>query len=526
MAKFDEIELKQLKSRFQVVPKIEITDSKILSLVYTPGVGSSCQEIKQNPHKSFELTNRANSAAVFFSETDKDDFIVNKLKIYKQLTGIDCYPFLLNTGNPDKFVQIVLSLIPSFGYIVLSNLSCTAIADIFPLLVRHDIPIEIFRADSEFLTKKALKFTDANLNSTDNNVNKLSLELHNKLIGVVTTNIADYEQNLSENNLIAIITDGTAVLGFGNLGPEAALPVMEGKSVLFSSLGGVSAVPICLKTKNSDEFIETVKELAIVFSGINLEDIAAPDCFKIETELINSLNIPVFHDDQHGTAVVVLAGFLNALKLIEKNIDEVKVVINGAGAAAIAVTNLLLKAGVKNLILCDRTGIICKSRSNMNPYKEDISGRTNPDNLSGALSDALENADFFIGLSAGNILKPEHIKNMSTKPVIFALANPIPEIMPDIALEAGAYIVATGRSDFKNQINNSLAFPGIFRGALDSKAPRITDEMKIASAIAISSLVQENDLCPDYIIPNALDKKVAKAVAEAIYSIAKSLGYG
>lgn len=516
----NDLKFKKLKSCFQVAAKIEITDSRILSLVYTPGVGSSCQEIFNNPEKSFDLTNRANSAAVFFAETDNDDFIIKKLNIYKQITGIDCYPFVISSKNPDKYVQIVMSLIPSFRYIVLSNLSYTAIKSIFPLLVRQDISIEIFTADTEFLTKKALKSTDINLNNTDNNVNELSLKLHNDLIGVVTTNIADYDESMPENNLIAIITDGSAVLGYGNLGPEAALPVMEGKSVLFSSLGGISAVPICLKTQNSDEFIEIVKELSTVFAGINLEDIAAPDCFKIETELIKSLNIPVFHDDQHGTAVVVLAGFLNALKLIEKNIEQVKVVINGAGAAAIAVTNLLLKSGVKNLILCDRTGIIHKGRSNMNSYKEEIAERTNHENLSGTLSDALINADFFIGLSAGNVLKPENIKNMSAKPVIFALANPVPEIMPDVALEAGAFIVATGRSDFKNQINNSLAFPGIFRGALDSKAPKITDEMKIAAAHAIASLVNDNQLCPDYIIPNALDKSVSKSVAEAIYSIA------
>lgn len=320
-----------------------------------------------------------------------------------------------------------------------------------------------------------------------------------------------------KGNLVAVISDGSAVLGLGNIGAEAAMPVMEGKSSLFKTLGGIDAMPICLKTQDTEELINIISKLSPILGGINLEDISAPRCFEIEKTLIEKLDIPVFHDDQHGTAVVVLAGFINALKLTGKNVKEIKVVVNGAGAGAIAVSKLLISYGVKNLILCDRTGAIFDGRiEGMNPFKQEMAEITNPNKEKCQLKDVIKNADFFIGLSAANVVNQEMIKSMAKKAVVFALANPVPEIMPEDALEAGAFIVATGRSDFKNQVNNSLAFPGIFRGVLDVRAEKITDEMKISAAYSIASLITENELNSEYIIPHALDLRVPPAVAKAV----------
>ncbi|MEI8389496.1 MAG: NADP-dependent malic enzyme [bacterium] len=366
-----------------------------------------------------------------------------------------------------------------------------------------------------------------------------SVELHKRAKGVIkiennfnNENISDETKRISEEisknpdaayqltpkgNLVAVISDGSAVLGLGNIGAEAALPVMEGKSVLFKTLGDVDAMPICLKTQNTDELIKIISKLSPILGGINLEDISAPRCFEIENALIEKLNIPVFHDDQHGTAVVVLAGFINSLKLVGKKAEEIKVVVNGAGAGATAVAKLLLNYGVKNLILCDRTGAIYNGRTEgMNFFKQEMAEITNPCKEKGLFKDVIKNADFFIGLSSGNIVNQEMIKSMAKKAVVFALANPIPEIMPEEALKAGAFIVATGRSDYKNQVNNSLAFPGIFRGVLDVRAEKITDEMKISAAHAIANLIQEHELNSEYIIPHALDLKVPPAVAKAV----------
>jgi len=323
-----------------------------------------------------------------------------------------------------------------------------------------------------------------------------------------------------KGNLCAIISNGTAVLGFGDIGAEAGLPVMEGKSVLFKQLAGVDVMPICIREKDPKKVIEVISRFAPSFAAINLEDIKAPDCFEIEKTLIDKLDIPVFHDDQHGTAVVCTAAFLNSLKLLGKKPEEVKVVINGGGAAGISITELMLHAGAKNVVVCDTKGAIYKGRpTNMNPFKDYIASISNPNNEKGDLPEILKGADFFIGVSVAGALKPEWIKNMNEKPVIFALANPIPEIMPEEAKKAGAFIVATGRSDFKNQVNNSLVFPGLFRGAIDIRARKITMRMKMAAAIGIASLIKEQDLNPDFIIPGALDPQVpllvAKKVAEA-----------
>ena len=334
-------------------------------------------------------------------------------------------------------------------------------------------------------------------------------------------NVGDAYKYTAKGNLVAVVTDGTAVLGLGDIGPEAAMPVMEGKAVLFKAFGNVDAFPICLNTKNVDEIVETVKRIAPTFGGVNLEDISAPRCFEIEERLKKELDIPVFHDDQHGTAVVCLAGIINALKIVGKKAEDTQVVINGAGAAGIAICKLLLSYGIGNVILCDRTGAVVSGRENMNPVKEEIAKITNKHQEKGSLSDVLRGKDIFLGVSAPNTLTKEMVRSMAKDPIIFAMANPVPEIMPEEAKEAGAAVIATGRSDFPNQINNVLVFPGIFRGALDAHATKITEEMKMAAAKAIASLVDEKELSPEYIIPGAFDERVAKLVAEQVMEVAK-----
>lgn len=319
-------------------------------------------------------------------------------------------------------------------------------------------------------------------------------------------------------NTIAVVSDGSAVLGLGNIGPYAAMPVMEGKAVLFKEFGGVNAVPICLDTQDTEEIIKAVTYLAPGFGGINLEDISAPRCFEIEERLKKILDIPVFHDDQHGTAIVVLAGIINSLKVVGKKKEDCKVVINGAGSAGVAITKLLLTYGFNHIIMCDSTGIISKSRTGLNWMKQQMAEMTNPDNQTGDLKDALKGADIFVGVSAAGILSAEMVSSMNQDAIIFALANPVPEIMPDIAKAAGARIVGTGRSDFPNQVNNVVAFPGIFKGALEGHAPQITEEMKLAAAIAIASLIPDDELGEDNIIPEAFHPMVADAVAEAVKS--------
>lgn len=327
------------------------------------------------------------------------------------------------------------------------------------------------------------------------------------------------------HNMCAVITDGSAVLGLGDIGPEAGMPVMEGKCVLFKAFADVDAFPICVKTKDVDEFVNTVYNISGSFGGINLEDISAPRCFEIERKLKEKCDIPVFHDDQHGTAIITLAGILNALKIVKKKKEEVKVVTSGAGAAAISIVKLLISAGFKNIIMCDRNGAIYKGRTNgMNWIKEEMSEITNLEKKSGSLSDMLVGADVFIGVSAPGLLTADMVKSMNKDAIIFACANPTPEIMPEEAKSAGARIIATGRSDFPNQINNVLAFPGVFRGAFDVRATDINEEMKMAAAKALSELVSEEELNEEYIIPKAFDKRVGKTVAAAVAEAARKSG--
>ena len=325
-------------------------------------------------------------------------------------------------------------------------------------------------------------------------------------------------------NTVAVVTDGTAVLGLGDIGPEAGMPVMEGKCVLFKAFGDVDAIPLCVRTKDVEEIVKTVSLLAGSFGGVNLEDISAPRCFEIEKRLKEICDIPIFHDDQHGTAVVTLAGLINALKLTGKKIEEVKIVTSGAGAAGIAIIKLLISMGAKNVIMTDREGAIYKGRDNLNPIKMEMAEITNLSMEKGSLSDVIKNADVFIGVSAPGTLSKEMVKSMAEKPIIFACANPIPEIFPEDAKVAGAAVVSTGRSDFPNQINNVLCFPGIFRGALDVRAKDINDKMKVAAAYAIAGLVSDQELNAEYILPAAFDERVKDAVAKAVAEAAKKSG--
>ncbi|WP_283778901.1 NAD(P)-dependent malic enzyme [Peribacillus frigoritolerans] len=329
----------------------------------------------------------------------------------------------------------------------------------------------------------------------------------------------------AKGNLVAVVTDGSAVLGLGNIGPKAAMPVMEGKAILFKSFADVDAFPICLDTNDPDKIVEVVKLLEPTFGGVNLEDISAPRCFEIEDRLRKACNIPIFHDDQHGTAIVTAAGLINALKLAKKKLDEISVVVNGAGAAGVAIVKLLLHMGVKDVMLCDTKGIIYKGRPiGMNKFKDEMANLTNKKQVQGTLADALIGADVFIGVSAAGAVTQNMIGSMKENPIIFAMANPVPEIMPDEAKAAGALVVGTGRSDFPNQVNNVLAFPGIFRGALDVQAKDINEEMKLAAVYAIADLISEEDLQADYVIPDPFDPRVVNHVASAVTDAALRTG--
>ncbi|PFJ13630.1 NAD-dependent malic enzyme [Bacillus cereus] len=387
----------------------------------------------------------------------------------------------------------------------------------------------------------------------ENQINERSLLLHKELVGKieitskVEVNSADdlsltYTPGVAESckaiaadeetvydytargNMVAVVSDGTAVLGLGNIGPKAAMPVMEGKSILFKKFANVDAFPLCLGTTDVDEIVTLVKNLEPTFAGINLEDIAAPRCFEIEKRLKEETNIPVFHDDQHGTAIVVLAAVINALKVVSKQMDNVKIVINGAGSAGIAIGKLLLKAGAKHITLVSLEGIVCEGETWMNEAQIEIAKKTNQEYVRGTLKEAIHQADIFIGVSAPNVLTKALVKTMNEKAIVFAMANPIPEIFPEDALEAGAVVVGTGRSDYSNQVNNVLAFPGIFRGALDVRATDITEEMKLAAAYGIANIITDEERNANYVIPNPLDKRVVPSVAEAVAKAAIDSG--
>ena len=327
-----------------------------------------------------------------------------------------------------------------------------------------------------------------------------------------------------KGNLVAVITDGTAVLGLGDIGPSAAMPVMEGKCALFKRFGNVNAIPLCVDTKDVDEIVETIYRISKSFGGINLEDIGAPRCFEIERKLVEKCDIPIFHDDQHGTAIITCAAILNALKVVGKKRGDLKIVVNGAGAAGIAITELILDLHLGNVILCDSKGIVMEGNPRNNAVKEEIAHRTNPIHQSGTLKDAIHNADVFVGVSQANMVTPEMVRSMDRDPIIFAMANPVPEIMPDVAKEAGAVVVGTGRSDFPNQVNNVLVFPGFFKGLLRVGATKVTQEMKIRAAEALASVITDEELNADYVLPDAFDERVADAIADAVSAEAVASG--
>ena len=366
-------------------------------------------------------------------------------------------------------------------------------------------------------------------------VSRAKVETPEELSVAYTPGVAEPCLKIAENtdlsytytrrhNMVAVITDGTAVLGLGDIGPEAGMPVMEGKCVLFKEFGDIDAFPLCIRSKDVDEIVNTVRLLAGSFGGVNLEDISAPRCFEIERRLKECCDIPIFHDDQHGTAIVVLSGIINGLKVVGKKKEDCKVVVNGAGSAGIAITKLLLTYGFPNVIMCDINGIISRQSEKLNPVQKEMAEVTNSEQMTGTLADALKGADVFVGVSAPNIVSQEMVASMNENAILFATANPVPEIMPDKAKEAGAAVVGTGRSDFPNQINNVLAFPGVFRGALDVRASDINDEMKLAAAYAIAGLISDEERSSEYIIPSPFDKRVVKVVAEAVAKAAKETG--
>lgn len=491
----------------KIISKVEVKDKEALSIVYTPGVAASCLEIKNNPEASFDYTNRENSAAVI--SFDYNDSLKRAIFL-KSTLGIDAYPFEISTRDKDKIKLVVDNIEPSFGAVDLSLIQ-DSVKDIdFSLsipVLRENVP----DLKSFFLcvSKNLFMFNYDDLTGTKN---EKSLQLRKMAGGVIEVELTEKEHIKP----VGIVTDGSAVLGLGDIGSLAGLPVMEGKAVLFQELGGVSALPLCLKTQKADEIVEIVLLLQNSFSGINLEDIKAPRCFEVEDKLIDKALIPIFHDDQHGTAVVVLAALLNALHLAGKKVEDVKIVFSGAGAAAIAVCKLILAVGAKNITMFDVDGAVYSGREQNNFAHEEISKYTNLTGFKGSLKQGIKDADVFIGLSAPNLVDEDMVKSMKPKSIIFSLANPMPEIMPDTAKKYGAYISASGRSDFPNQINNSLVFPGLFNGVLKHGIKKITPEIKLNCAFALASLVKEDELSPDYILPDALDRRVPETISNNV----------
>lgn len=493
---------------FKVIPKIPLDNKDILSLVYTPGVGSSCLAIKNNPENAKILTNKLNSVAVIgydYGETLK------RAMFLKSTLLIDAYPFIIETETTrDDFKFAIENIEINFCAFDLSLIQ-EFVSDI-----EFDLSIPILKAQTENLkdfwgtiSRNVFMLRTENLTG---DIQERSLKLHELAGGVIETELTDQKRNKP----VAVVSDGTAVLGYGNIGALASLPVMEGKIALYSEFADVDAVCFCTKTQKPEKLVKIIKIFEKSFSGIHLEDISAPNCFTIEKELERNLDIPVFHDDQHGTAIIVTAGLLNALLLAEKDIGCAKIVISGAGAAGSAVAKLLLFAGAKNIILTDIDGVVYKHRPQNNVYLEELAQTTNPNNEKGSLKDIIKNADVFIGLSKGGILTKEMIKTMEYNPIIFALANPIPEIYPQEAKEAGAYIVSTGRSDYENQVNNSIAFPGLFKGLIDGNIKKVTDAIKLESAILIASMVKDDELSVNQILPDALDRTIPMAISNII----------
>lgn len=492
---------------FKTVPKIAIDDKDMLSLVYTPGVGSSCLAISKNPEAASIYTNKLNSVAVISFDYEKS---LKRAIFLKSVLLIDAYPLQIKQTTKQDLKFAVENIEINFCAIDLS------LIEDFVKDIDFDVEIPVLKGSvpdlkgfSGAISRNVFMIDPAKLKG---NIQERSLELHELSGGVIETELTEEKRNKP----VAIVSDGTAVLGFGNIGAVASIPVMEGKAALYAELADVDAMVFCIKSQDTQDVIKIVELFADSFSGIHLEDIAAPACFEIENTLTDRLDIPVFHDDQHGTAIIVLAGLLNALVLEDKKLSDIKIVIAGAGAAGNAVAKLLLFAGAKNIIMDDALGVIYKGREQNDKYSEELAQVTNLNDLHGDLKDAVKNADVFIGLSKGGILTEEMIQSMEYKPVVFALANPEPEILPDEAKHAGAYIVSTGRSDFENQINNALAFPGFFKGLIDAKIKKVTNEIKLECALMIASMVPTDELTPENIMPDALDRMIPLQIARVI----------
>lgn len=491
----------------KIVSKVEVKDKNTLAIVYTPGVAASCLKIKENPECSYDYTNRENSVAVISFDYDRS---LERAIFLKSTLGIDAYPFEISSQDKNKIKLVVDNIEPSFGAIDLSLIE----ENVKDIDFNVSIPVLKGKTNNlkEFFLCVSKRLFMFDYNQLTGTTNEKSLQLRKMAGGVVEIELTEDKQQKP----VGIVSDGSAVLGLGDIKGLAGLPVMEGKAVLFQELGDVSAMPLCLKTQIPDEIIEIVLLLQNSFSGINLEDIKAPRCFEVENKLIEKAKIPIFHDDQHGTAVVVLAALLNALHLAGKKIEDVKIVFSGAGAAAIAVCKLILAVGAKNIMMFDIDGAIYKGREQNNFAHEEIAKYTNLNCFKGNLQEGIKNSDVFIGLSAPNLLSEEMVKSMNNKPIIFGLANPTPEIMPDEAKKYGAFITASGRSDFPNQINNSLVFPGLFNGVLKNNIKKITNEIKLNCAFALASMVKEEELSVDYILPDALDRQVPLTISNNV----------
>lgn len=491
----------------KVVPKVQVTDKQSLSVVYTPGVAASCLETVKNEENSYNYTNRENFVGVFSFDYEKS---LKRAEFLKLSLGIDAIPFEIEKCSKDDIKFIIENLECTFGGIDLSLIS----DEVKDIDFKAGIPVlkGVVSDLKEFFLCVSKNLFMFDMNKLKGDLSERSLTLRQMAGGVIETEITT-EKHIKP---VGIITDGSAVLGLGNIGALASIPVMEGKSALFASFAEISAVPVCIKTQEINEIVKLITMIKNSFSAINLEDISAPRCFEVEKELRNKLDINVFHDDAHGTSIVVTAGIINALKVVGKKIDKVKAVISGAGAAGTTIGKLLLHAGLKNLIMCDKFGAINKDDEYSQENHRELAKITNPHNEKGKIEDVIEGADVFIGVSAGSILKKEDVEKMSDKPIVFALANPIPEIMPEEAEEAGAYIVATGRSDYKNQINNCLAFPGIFKGILKYGVKEITDEIKLNCAKKLAETISSDKLNKDYIIPDSFDSRVVETVSEGV----------
>lgn len=493
---------------FRTVPKIAIDDKDTLSLVYTPGVGSSCLKIAENPDAALVYTNKINSVAVIAFDYEK---ALKRTIFLKSVLLIDAYPLVVDIQIPKEDLKFAIENIDiNFCAIDLS------LMEDFVKDIEIDVEIPVLKEPvsnlKDFFGAISRNVFMIDPSKLKGNIQERSLQLHELSGGVIETELTEQKRNKP----VAIVSDGTAVLGYGNIGALASIPVMEGKAALYSELADVDSMVFCIKSQKSEDVIKIVRIFADSFCGIHLEDISAPSCFEIENALSQSLNIPVFHDDQHGTAIIVLAGLLNALVLEDKKISDIKIVIAGAGAAGTAVAKLLLFAGAKNIIMDDINGTVYKGRESNDKYLEELASMTNPDNERGELKDIIKNADVFIGLSKGGLLTEEMVQSMEYRPIVFALANPEPEIMPDAAKHAGVYIMSTGRSDFENQINNALAFPGLFKGLIDGKIKKVTNEIKLESALMIASMVPTDELTPDNILPDALDRMLPLQIAKTI----------